>query len=92
MMENEPWFDLPAEPRRRGCGCSRRMWIILMLILLIVLSGCLASKLIMDRYQARQRLWQQQSTPIVPPPLITPVVIPPAGGQIVPTVIKSPSG
>lgn len=69
----EPYFDLPSERKKRR-GCSRRTWIILLLIVVIVLASCLVSRIVIDRYQQRQRILQRQSQPIAPP-RGTPVIV-----------------
>lgn len=92
----EPWIDELETKRRarRGCGCSTRAKIILLVVLVGLLVACFLGNILIERYHERQKVREQldRQERMQPPPRSTPVVVPPAGGQLVPTVIKATGG
>ena len=91
----EPWIDELEDKRRarRGCGCSTRAKIILAAVLVGLVLSCFLGNIIVERYHERQKVRDQldRQQRMQPPPKSTPVIMPPSGGQVVPT-IKPVSG
>jgi len=89
----EPWLDEldNAQRTRRGCGCSTRATIILIGVVLALIVGCFLGNILIERYHRREQLRQQMERQerIPTPSRSTPVVVPPAGGQVVPTPVRS---
>jgi len=86
---SEPWLEeLENPPRaRRGCGCSRRVKLVLLAIVVGLVMLCFLGNIIVERYHQRQAMLDQlERRERMPPP---PVVVPPSGRS---TPVKPPPG
>lgn len=91
----EPWLDELEDKRRarRGCGCSTRAKIILVVVIMGLILACFLGNTLIERYHERQKVREQiDRQERIQPPQSTPVVVPPAGGQVMPTPIKATGG